>query len=75
MMSRYDAKEWTKAMEIIDELLKAFPDHAETLAFRALILQGMQKEDEALAGMKEILKNFKNFKNYTVWHIYGMINK
>jgi len=47
----------------------------ETLAFRALILQGMQKEDEALAGMKEILKNFKNFKNYTVWHIYGMINK
>ena len=47
----------------------------ETLAFKALILQAMSKEEEALAQMKEILKNFKNFKNYTVWHIYGLIYK
>ena len=46
------------------------------MAFKALILQGQSKQDEALALMKEILnKDMKNFKNYTVWHIYGMVHK
>ena len=48
----------------------------ETLSFRALILMGQKKQEEALNLMKEILKKDpKNFKNFTVWHVYGLVHK
>lgn len=74
MIDRYDSKQFTKAFEINQELVASHPDHAEALAFKALILMGLKKKDESLELMKEILKKDKsNFKNFTVWHVYGII--
>ena len=48
----------------------------ESLSFKALILMGLRRKDEALKLMKEVLqKDPKNFKNFTVWHVYGLVYK
>ena len=76
MVERYDAKQYNLALENTDMILKSHPTNPETLAFRALILMGQKKQEEALGLMKDILKKDpKNFKNFTVWHVYGLVHR
>jgi peptide alpha-N-acetyltransferase len=45
----------------------------ETNAFKALILSGLGRMNEATDQIKKIL--FKNLTNFTCWHIFGMIHR
>jgi len=45
----------------------------ETLAMKALILNGMKKKPEAYAMIQKAL--FSNMKNFSCWHVYGLLNK
>lgn len=54
-------------------MLKKHPDHPESLSLKALFLQGMKKNNEAFNWIKMVL--MKNMMNFTVWHVYGMLNR
>jgi tetratricopeptide (TPR) repeat protein len=73
MLEYYDAKEFKKALEKSDSILEKFVDHTETQAFKALILNGLKRGNEAFDLIKKVL--FKNLGNFTCWHVYGMLNR
>ena len=45
----------------------------ECNSFKALLLNALGKEKEAMAMMKVTI--FKNMTNATCWHIYGLIHR
>ena len=73
MMELYDNKEYKKALEKIEIIMETHPDHPESGAFKALVLNGLNKGAEAFDLIKKVL--FKNFGNFTCWHVYGMLNR
>jgi len=73
MMDLYDKQFFKKAMINADEVLAKHKDHAETLAMKALILNGLKKKTEAYAMIQKAL--FSNMSNFSCWHVYGLLNK
>lgn len=73
MIDFYDKSEHKNGLEVAEELLKVYPGHPGTLAFKALILNGLKKVTEANDLLKMTL--MKNMKNFTVWHVYGLLKK
>lgn len=49
------------------------PDHPETQAMKALLLNALKKKKEAYEWIKKAL--FKNFTNFTCWHVYGILQR
>lgn len=43
------------------------------MSLKALFLQGLKRNNEAFAWIKVVL--MKNMTNFTVWHVYGMLNR
>jgi peptide alpha-N-acetyltransferase len=50
-------KQYKKAIKQADTILKKFPNHGETLAMRGLVLNNLDKRDEAHALVKQGLMN------------------
>jgi tetratricopeptide (TPR) repeat protein len=73
MLGLYDDKEYKKALEKAEMVLAKYPDHVETSAFKALILDQLKRKTEAYDLIKQAL--FKNMSNFTCWHVYGMLNR
>ena len=73
MLELYDQKEFKKALDKAEIVLEKHPEHAEALAFKALILNNLKRGEEAFDQIKKVL--FKNFGNFTCWHVYGMLNR
>jgi len=73
MLELYDGKEHKKALKNADIILEKHPDHPETTAFKALIMNGLKKKAEAYELIKKAL--FKNMANFTCWHVYGILNR
>jgi len=73
MLGLFDDKEYKKALDKADLVLEKHADHAETLAFKALIMNSLKRGAEAFNLIKAVL--MKNMGNFTVWHIYGMLNR
>jgi len=69
----HESREYEKAIKKADEILSKFPNHAETMAVKALCLNSTKKKDEALALIK--LAMLKNLTSFTCWHAYGMISQ
>eukprot|EP00823_Brevimastigomonas_motovehiculus_P006153 TRINITY_DN4952_c0_g1_i1.p1 TRINITY_DN4952_c0_g1~~TRINITY_DN4952_c0_g1_i1.p1 ORF type:complete len:923 (+),score=218.40 TRINITY_DN4952_c0_g1_i1:51-2819(+) len=65
-----DSKSFQKAIRAADQILKRFPDHADTLASKGLVTTRMKKKDEGLALIKRALA--LDIKNSTAWHCYGL---
>ena len=51
--------------------MKKHPDHGDTQAMKALILNAMTQSDEAFALAKAALKN--DMKSHVCWHVYGLL--
>ena len=47
MLELYDQKEFKKALDKSELILEKHPDHAEALAFKALILNNLKRGAEA----------------------------
>lgn len=47
MLNFYDDKEYKKALEKVELLVAKYPTHAETNAFKALILNSLKRQKEA----------------------------
>ncbi len=58
-------------ISLCEEIQQKSPEHAETIAFKALALNNTGEHQEANVIIKGALA--KNLKNFTVWHIFGII--
>ena len=60
-------------MKAADQVLKKNPDHGDTQAMKALILNSQGHKDDAFTLAKEALKC--DMKSHLCWHIYGLLYK
>ena len=51
--------------------MKNFPDHGETLAMKGLLLNSMDKKDEARELVKKGLR--MNLRSHVCWHVFGLL--
>jgi peptide alpha-N-acetyltransferase len=73
MLNFYDEKMYDKGMKNCEEILEKYPQHPESLAMKALFLAGQKRNKDAFDLIKVIL--MKHMTNFSVWHVYGMLNK
>lgn len=67
----YEDKQYKRGLKTADLILKKNPKHGDTMAMKALILNGQGKTDEAFALAKEALT--VDMKSHICWHVYGLL--
>lgn len=73
---QYDNKEFKKALRSVEKILDSYPDHADSLALKGLLLKSIKPEDpeEAYRFIKLALKYSEN-KSFMAWNVYGSMKK
>jgi peptide alpha-N-acetyltransferase len=69
----YEEKRYETGVGLADDLLKVHPTHADTLAYKALLLLQLKRMNEAYACVKQGLA--ASIKNSMCWHVYGLLYK
>lgn len=67
----YETKLYKKGIKSADGILKKFPKHGETLAMKGLILNCLNKKEEAHELVKQGLMN--DMRSHVCWHVYGLL--
>lgn len=67
----YEDKQYKRGLKTADLILKKVPKHGDTMAMKALILNGQGKTDEAFTLAKEALT--VDMKSHICWHVYGLL--
>jgi len=67
----YESKQYKKGIKNADTILKKYPDHGETLCMKGLLLNGLDKREEAYQLARQGLK--LNLKSHVCWHVLGLI--
>ena len=68
-----------KGLKVAEQILRRFPEHGDTLAMKALMVNDTETGDkeknhaEALALVRKGV--MANMKSHIVWHVYGMLHK
>lgn len=65
----YETKQYKKGVKAADQILKKVADHGETLAMKGLILNCIDKKEEAYDYVKRGLK--ADLRSHVCWHVYG----
>ncbi|GAB4819491.1 hypothetical protein N2152v2_006537 [Parachlorella kessleri] len=71
LVKHYEGKTYKKGLKAADSILKKFPEHGETLAMKGLLLNCMEKKEEAYELVKRGVKN--DIKSHVCWHVYGLL--
>lgn len=71
VIRNYEEKQYKRGLKTADLILKKIPKHGETMAMKALILNGQGKNEEAFALGKEALT--ADMKSHICWHVYGIL--
>ena len=58
-------------LKAADQILRKYPDHGDTIAMKALIINSQGNSEEAFALAKVALKN--SMKSHVCWHVYGLL--
>lgn len=69
----YETKQYKKGLKQADKLLEQKPNHAESMAMKAIFLYFTGDKKEGFDLSKKAL--MKNLKSDIAWHIYGIINR
>lgn len=67
----YEDKQYKRGIKTADLILKKNPKHGDTMAMKALILNGQGKTSEAFVLAKEALT--VDMKSHICWHVYGLL--
>ncbi|CAK7219437.1 hypothetical protein SBRCBS47491_003843 [Sporothrix bragantina] len=71
VIRNYEEKQYKRGLKAADQILKKNPRHGDTMAMKALILNGQGKTEEAFALGKEALT--VDMKSHICWHVYGLL--
>lgn len=58
-------------LKMADQILRKNPNHGDTLAMKALIINSQGKTEEAFVLAKLALRN--DMKSHVCWHVYGLL--
>eukprot|EP00916_Digyalum_oweni_P026613 GHVL01043695.1.p1 GENE.GHVL01043695.1~~GHVL01043695.1.p1 ORF type:complete len:941 (+),score=191.34 GHVL01043695.1:277-3099(+) len=67
----YEQKLYKKGLKAADIILKKYPNNGETLSVKGLILNVMDRRDEAFDHVRQGLRN--NVRSHMCWHSYGLL--
>ncbi|KAI9732470.1 MAG: hypothetical protein M1818_007508 [Claussenomyces sp. TS43310] len=67
----YEDRQYKKGLKAAEQILRKNPKHGDTLAMKALILNSLDKTDEAFALGKVALQC--DMKSHVCWHVYGLL--
>ncbi len=65
----YETKQYKKGLKAVDQILKKFPEHGESLAMKGLIQNCLGRKEEALALVRLGLRH--DMQSHVCWHVYG----
>jgi len=71
VIRNYEDKQYKRGLKAAEQILKKNPKHGDTMAMKALILNGQGKTEEAFALGKEALTI--DMKSHICWHVYGLL--
>ncbi|KAF1946076.1 NMDA receptor-regulated protein 1 [Clathrospora elynae] len=71
LVKYYEGKLYKKGLKAAEQILKKHPNHGDTEAMKALILNSLNQGDEAFALCKEALRH--DMKSHVCWHVYGLL--
>lgn len=71
LVQNYETKQFKKGLKAAEQILRKHPNHGDTQAMKALILNNTGKQDEAFELCKLALKN--SMKSHVCWHVYGLL--
>ncbi|CAK7229787.1 hypothetical protein SEUCBS140593_007364 [Sporothrix eucalyptigena] len=71
VIRNYEEKQYKRGLKAADQILKKNPRHGDTMAMKALILNGQGKTEEAFTLGKEALT--VDMKSHICWHVYGLL--
>ncbi|KAI9878769.1 MAG: hypothetical protein M1830_010571 [Pleopsidium flavum] len=71
VVKNYESKQHKKGLKAADQILRKNPNHGDTLAMKALIINSQGHTEEAFALAKVALKN--DMKSHVCWHVYGLL--
>lgn len=71
LVKHYEGKQYKKGLKSADQILRKVPNHGDTQAMKALILNSQNQGEEAFALCKIALKN--DMKSHICWHVYGLL--
>lgn len=71
----YEEKQYKKGLKEAEKILRQakFKDHGETLAMKGLILNCMDRKEEAYTFTKRGL--MMNMRSHVCWHVYGLLHR
>jgi tetratricopeptide (TPR) repeat protein len=65
------SKMYKKGIKTADTVLRKFPDNGETLAMKGLLLNCLERKEEAYDHVKRGVR--ANIKSHVCWHVYGLL--
>jgi peptide alpha-N-acetyltransferase len=65
------SKMYKKGIKTADSVLRKFPDNGETLAMKGLLLNCLERKEEAYDYVKRGVRS--NIKSHVCWHVYGLL--
>ncbi|KAK4994014.1 hypothetical protein LTR66_005875 [Elasticomyces elasticus] len=71
LVQNYESKQYKKGLRAAEQILRKVPNHGDTQAMKALILNAQGQGEEAFALAKIALKNA--MKSHVCWHVYGLL--
>lgn len=71
VIRNYDLKQYKKGLRAADQILRKNPQHGDTTALKALIINSQGRSEDAFALAKAALK--MDMKSHVCWHVYGLI--
>ncbi|KAH0544962.1 hypothetical protein FGG08_000888 [Glutinoglossum americanum] len=71
VIRNYEGKQYKKGIKVADQILRKNPNHGDTLAMKALIINSQGRPEEAFALAKVALRN--DMKSHVCWHVYGLL--
>ncbi|KAF2496045.1 N-alpha-acetyltransferas-like protein 15 [Lophium mytilinum] len=71
VVKNYESKQYKKGLKAAEQILRKHPNHGDTQAMKALILNSQGQADEAFALAKIALKN--DMRSHVCWHVYGLL--
>ncbi len=73
MIRHYEQKQYKKGVKAADTVLKKVPNHGETLCMKGLLLNSLDRKDEAYALVRRGLQN--DLTSHVCWHVYGLLHR
>ncbi|EWM30147.1 tetratricopeptide repeat-containing protein [Nannochloropsis gaditana] len=69
----YETKQYKKGLKAADSILRKYPSHGETQAMKGLILNCMERKEEAYELVKQGLRN--DVRSHVCWHVFGLLHR